>query len=150
MKEVLPWLVQWLVVLVQEFFFCLGCSSRPSTNYFFFLTVHDCNSFVPIDQQVRQTALLGRLSLSICLYSKLSASSVKIFLNIFILKKVCLGKRCYLEHVLYLLVPSKHNDITVLVMLTVAYTVLLVMLMACKPTDCTSGCRMRCGVTIYL
>jgi hypothetical protein len=72
----------------------------------------------------------------------------KNLLKYFIWKKVCLGKRCYPEHVLYLLVPSRLNDITLLVMITIACTVLLVMLMACKPTDCSSGYRMRCGVTI--
>jgi hypothetical protein len=34
MKGVPPWLVRWLVVPVHEIFFCLGCSSQPSTNIF--------------------------------------------------------------------------------------------------------------------
>jgi hypothetical protein len=36
-----------LVVPVQEILFCLGCSNRPSTN-FFILSVHYFKSFVPI------------------------------------------------------------------------------------------------------
>jgi hypothetical protein len=39
-----------LVVPVQETFFCLGLSSRPSTRYFF-LTVHYFNSFVTVAKQ---------------------------------------------------------------------------------------------------
>jgi hypothetical protein len=50
-------------VPVQEIFFCLGCSSRPSAKYFF-------NSFVPVAQQPGQSAVLGRLSLSVCLWAK--------------------------------------------------------------------------------
>ncbi len=50
--------------------FCLGCSSRPSTN-FFFLTVLYFNSFVPFAQQAGQAAVLGRLSLSMCLWPSL-------------------------------------------------------------------------------
>ncbi len=44
-----------------------GCSSRPSTNIFF-LTVHYFNSFVPIAQQAELAALLGGLSLRMCLW----------------------------------------------------------------------------------
>ncbi len=42
-------------------------SSRPSKNNFF-LAVHYLNSFVPIAQQAGQVAVLGRLSLSKCLW----------------------------------------------------------------------------------
>jgi hypothetical protein len=55
-----------LVVPLQEFVFCLGCSSRPVQN-FFFLPIQYFNFFVSIDQQARQAALLGRLSLSMFL-----------------------------------------------------------------------------------
>ncbi len=54
----------------KRFLFYLSCSSRLSTKYFFFLTVHYLNSFVPIAQQAGQAAVLGRLSLSVCLWSK--------------------------------------------------------------------------------
>ncbi len=50
----------------MRFLVCLGCSSRPSTKYFF-LTIHNLTSFVPIAQQAGQAAVLGRLSLSMCL-----------------------------------------------------------------------------------
>ncbi len=56
----------------KRFLFCLGCSSRPSVKYFFFLTIHYFNSFVPIAQQAGQAAVLGRLSLSMCLWSALA------------------------------------------------------------------------------
>ncbi len=61
----------WFVRLVvgcryKRFLSCLGCSSRPSTTNFF-LTVHYFNLCVPIPQQGRQAAMLGRLSLSMCL-----------------------------------------------------------------------------------
>jgi hypothetical protein len=47
--------------------FSLGCSSRPSTKYFF---PHPTlfQSFVPIAQHAGQTAVLGRLSLNMCLW----------------------------------------------------------------------------------
>ncbi len=50
----------------NRFLFCLGCSSRQSTKYFFFLTVHYFNSFV-VARQAGQAAMLGRLPLSKCL-----------------------------------------------------------------------------------
>jgi hypothetical protein len=53
----------------RRFLFCLGCSSGPVQNIFF-LTVHYLNSFVPIVQQAGQADVLGRLSLSMCLWSK--------------------------------------------------------------------------------
>jgi hypothetical protein len=49
----------------KRFLFFLGCSSEPSTKYFF-LTIYYFNYFVPITQQVGQAAVLGRLSLSMC------------------------------------------------------------------------------------
>jgi hypothetical protein len=51
----------------KRFLFCLGFSSQPSTKDFF-LTVHYFNSFVTIAQQAGQAAVLGRLSLSVCLW----------------------------------------------------------------------------------
>ncbi len=54
----------------KTFFFCIGFSSRPSTKHFFpHLTLFQF--FVPIVQQARhcrQAALLGRLSLNLCLW----------------------------------------------------------------------------------
>jgi hypothetical protein len=51
-------------------YFCsalAGCFSRPSTKTIF-LTVHYSDSFDPISQQPGQAAVLGRLSLSTCLW----------------------------------------------------------------------------------
>ncbi len=67
MKEVLPWLVRWLVMPVQEILFSLGCSCRQNTNLFFPHRRHYFNSFDTIAQQPGQAAELGRLSLSMCL-----------------------------------------------------------------------------------
>ncbi len=53
----------------KRFFFSFGCSSRPSTKYFF-LTVHNFDSFVTIVQQAGQAAGLDRLSLSMCIWFK--------------------------------------------------------------------------------
>jgi hypothetical protein len=66
----IPFLVgswSWSVGLVKEIFVL------PWLLYWdqyknFFLTVHYLNSFVPIAQQAGQAAVLGRLSLSVCLW----------------------------------------------------------------------------------
>ncbi len=58
-----------LVVPLQGVFSALVALVGPVQNIIF-LTVHYFNSFVPIDQQAGQTVLLGRLSLSICLWTK--------------------------------------------------------------------------------
>ncbi len=56
MKLVLPWLVCWACrASTIDYTFCLGCSSRPSTKYFF----PPCalfQFFVPIGQQAGQWA----------------------------------------------------------------------------------------------
>ncbi len=52
----------------KRFLFCLGYCSLPTTKYFS-LSIHYFNYFVPIAQQARQAAMLGRLSLSMCLWS---------------------------------------------------------------------------------
>jgi hypothetical protein len=62
----LGWFVG-LVVLVQEIWSCLGCSSRLGKNIFY-LTGRYFNSFVLITQQAGQAAVLGRLSLGVCLW----------------------------------------------------------------------------------
>ncbi len=51
-------------------FSCLGCSSRPSTKYFF-LAVYYFNSFVPIDPLPGQAVVLCRLSISVCVSGSL-------------------------------------------------------------------------------
>jgi hypothetical protein len=50
----------------KTFLFCLAGASRPSK--IFFLSVHYFNSFVLIAQQAVQAAVLGRMSLSMCLW----------------------------------------------------------------------------------
>jgi hypothetical protein len=52
----------------KRFLSCFGCSSRPSTKYFF-LAVHYFNSFVLIAQHARQAVVQVRLSLIACLWS---------------------------------------------------------------------------------
>jgi hypothetical protein len=69
MKGAFSWLFCWLVVPVHEFFFYLGFSRWPSKKYFV-LAVHYLNSFVTIAQQAGQAAVLGRLSLSVRLWSE--------------------------------------------------------------------------------
>ncbi len=70
MKEVLPWLVRCaLHAGTRDFCSALAALVGPE-QYSFFLTEHYFNSFVHIDQQAGQTVLLGRLSLSICLWTK--------------------------------------------------------------------------------
>ncbi len=72
-----------LVVPVQEIFVqCLSCSSRPSTKYFF-LAEHYFNAFTPSAQQAGQPAVLGRLSLSVCLWEERYQSSDADALNAF-------------------------------------------------------------------
>ncbi len=71
MKRVLPWLVNWARrASTRDFWFCLGCSSRPSTKYFF-LTVNYFTSFVPIAQQAGHAVVPRRLSLNTCLCIRL-------------------------------------------------------------------------------
>ncbi len=54
-----------LVVPVQEFFSCLGCSSRPSTKYFF-LTIYYYNLYVPSPSKLgRQSCWLACLSICV-------------------------------------------------------------------------------------
>ncbi len=53
----------------KRFLSCLGCSSRPRTIYFFpHRTLF--HSFIPIAQQAGQEVVLGRLSLSICVFGE--------------------------------------------------------------------------------
>jgi hypothetical protein len=59
-------------------YFCsaLAALVRPIQNFIFF-TVHYSNAFVPIAQQVGQTAMLGRLSLRVCLWLRLRNLAVR-------------------------------------------------------------------------
>jgi hypothetical protein len=68
MKGVLPWLVPWACRAGTRDFcpaFAVPVGTVQNT---FFLTVHYFNSFVPIAQQAGQAAVLGRQSLSMCLW----------------------------------------------------------------------------------
>jgi hypothetical protein len=51
----------------------LSCHALAAL-YFFFFTLHYFNSFVPIVQQAGQAVVLGRLSLNMCLWSRLFKS----------------------------------------------------------------------------
>jgi hypothetical protein len=56
MKGVLPWLVHWAYRAGSRDY----CSASPYTTYF--------NTFVPLAQQAGQAAVLGRMSLIMCLW----------------------------------------------------------------------------------
>ncbi len=63
--------LSWLVGLGAGTRFCSPFDALvgPIARYnFFLLTIHYFSSFVPIVQQARQAAVLGRLSLSMCLW----------------------------------------------------------------------------------
>ena len=62
--QIVGWFVG-VVMPVEQIFFCLGCLVGPVQNIFL-LTVH--YSYVSITQQAGQAAVLGRLSLSMCLW----------------------------------------------------------------------------------
>ena len=67
MKGVLSWLVLWACrVGTRDFCSALAALVGPVQNMFF-ITIHYYNSFVPIAQQAGQAAVLGRLSISVCL-----------------------------------------------------------------------------------
>jgi hypothetical protein len=68
MKGVIPWLVHWACRGGRrDFCFALAALVGPVENIFF-LTVQYFNYFFPIAQQAGQAAVLGRLSLSVCLW----------------------------------------------------------------------------------
>ncbi len=72
LKRVLPWVVHWACrAVTRDFCSALAVLVGPVQNIFF-LTVHYFNSFVPIAQQAGQAAVLGRLSLNMCLCSVLT------------------------------------------------------------------------------
>jgi hypothetical protein len=67
MKGVPPWLVRWACRAgIRYFSSALAALIGPDQNIFL-LTVHYFNSFVPIAQQAGKPAVLGRLSLNICM-----------------------------------------------------------------------------------
>jgi hypothetical protein len=53
----------------KRFLFCLGCSSQPSTKYFFLHCIL-LQPLCPRKQQAAQSAVLGRPSISMCLWPK--------------------------------------------------------------------------------
>ncbi len=67
MEGVLSWLVFWAFRAgTRDTCSALGALVGPVQNKFF-LAVHYYNFFVPIAQQAGQTAVMGRLSISVCL-----------------------------------------------------------------------------------
>ncbi len=72
MKGVLPWLVHWafLVGYIRDFCPALAALVSPVQNIFF-VAVYFFNSFAPIAQQAGHAIVLGRLSLSMCLWFSL-------------------------------------------------------------------------------
>ncbi len=65
------WLVRWTCRAgTRDICSALAALVGPVKNIFF-LTVHYFNSFVPIAQQAGQADVLGRLSLSVCLWPHL-------------------------------------------------------------------------------
>jgi len=52
----------------RDFYPALVAVVDPVEDIYFLLTVHYFNSFVPIAQHARQATVLGRLSLSMCLW----------------------------------------------------------------------------------
>ncbi len=70
MNWVLHWLVRWACRDgTRDFCSDLAASVSPVQNIFFLtIHLHYFNSFVPIGQQAGQAAVLGRLSLSMCLW----------------------------------------------------------------------------------
>ncbi len=86
----------------KRFLFCLGCSSRPSTKYFFSLSQFLCTH----RQQAGQAAVLGRLSISMCLWPGIRITYVKHWTNgKRIGKKTTLAWPC-----LFVLVPSVNTN----------------------------------------
>ncbi len=75
MKGVLPWLVCWACRAGKQDFILPWTPVGPVQNIFF-LTVHYFNSIVAIAQQARQAAVLGRLSLSMCLWIQVVRSCI--------------------------------------------------------------------------
>jgi hypothetical protein len=72
MKGVLPCLVRWTCLAgTRDFCSALAALIGP-VQIFFPLTVHYFISVAPVEQQAGKAAVLGRLSLSMCLWPPLS------------------------------------------------------------------------------
>jgi hypothetical protein len=67
MNWIFPWLVRWTRHAGTRDF-CSALAALGGPVHIFFLTIHSFNAFVPIAQQAGQAAVLGRLSLSMCLW----------------------------------------------------------------------------------
>jgi hypothetical protein len=68
MKGVLSWFVLWAYRAgTRDLCSALAALVGPVQNMFF-ITIHYYNFFVPFAQQARQAAMLGRLSISACLW----------------------------------------------------------------------------------
>ncbi len=68
MKGLLPWLVRWASRAgTRDFCSSMTALVGPIQNIFF-LAVYYFNAFVPIGQQAGQAAVLGHLSLRMCLW----------------------------------------------------------------------------------
>ncbi len=89
MKGALPWLVRWA---------CLphGCSVVLPIQNICFLTVHYLNSFVLIAQQAGQAAVLGRLSLSKCLWV-FRTSDINVYLGLSPVWLITVRRRYHFE-----------------------------------------------------
>ncbi len=74
-KEVLPWLVR-LTCRAGTKVFCSALAAVGPVQHICFHTVHYLHPFVPIGQQAAQAALLGRLSLSVCLWYRQALAGV--------------------------------------------------------------------------
>jgi hypothetical protein len=67
----MPWLIRWACRTGTCDFrdFCSALDALVgSIQNIFFLVLHYLNSFAPLAQQAGQTVVLGRLSLSMCLW----------------------------------------------------------------------------------
>jgi hypothetical protein len=69
MKGVLSWLVGWASRAGTRYFCSAFAALVGPVQNIFFLTVHYSIPFSPIAQQAGQAAVLGRLSLSVSLFS---------------------------------------------------------------------------------
>jgi hypothetical protein len=74
MKGILPWWVHWACRAGTRDFRSALAALVGQLQNIFFLTVHYFDSFVPIAQQPGQAAVLGRLSFSTCLWSRVFKS----------------------------------------------------------------------------
>jgi hypothetical protein len=70
----------------KRFLFYLSCSSQSSIKYFSH-TVHYFNSLVPHRQEAGQSAMLGHLSLGMCLWLDPGRSSMVMTAGLYLWKK---------------------------------------------------------------